>query len=182
MIHAIHRQTKSVIGPDKKTSAFAEIDVSIESGPLNSPGQRMPKCEMTYRLMITEDGGEPREIKRYSEERWGYAGVSVAGYSPDGAKVAADFWWMPGDYTSLPRPVVADITTGVVRMRDLDDRITKLLQACDYTQEVSAVTNDGKVVIRIPRSRFNGGGCPSQGDWLFNLGTGEVRRLISKRP
>lgn len=178
----IHRRTKDVIGPDKKTLAFADIDFSIESGPLNSQGQRVPKCMVTYRLMIVENAGKPRELKRYSEERWGCAGVTIAGYSPDGSKVAADFWWMPGDYTSLPRPVVADITTGVVRMRDLDDRITKLLPGCDYTQEVSSVTNGGEVVIRIPKSRFNGGGCPSRGSWLFNLSTGEVHRLVSKRP
>jgi hypothetical protein len=175
--HPIHRRTKDVVGPDRKTLAFADVDFSLESGPLNSP----PKCVFTYRLMLIENAGKPRELKRYSEKRFGYAGVTIAGFSPDGSKVAADFWQEHGDYTTSPRPVVADIRTGVVRMRDLDDRITNLLPACDYTQEVSSVTNDGEAVIRIPKSRFNEGGCLSRGYWLFNLSTGEAQRLARKR-
>jgi len=179
----IHRQTTTIMSPDKKLSAFADISFRLADPVPDAQGTPLPSCIVTYRLLMSDKTGKLREIKRYSENRWGFAGVTIGGFSPDGSKLAADFWWMPGDYTSLPRPVVADTASGSVKMRELGDRITNVLPGCDYTQNLTGVTNTGEAVIRIPSSRFpepEGGGCSDQGAWLFNLTTGEVRRVASK--
>jgi hypothetical protein len=159
-------------------SAFAEISFELES-PDGSA--RETRCVATYRLLLDDGTGKFRAVITFTEDHPEYSGVAIVGFSPDGSKVAADFWWMPGDYTAWPRPAVFDLTTQKSTVRKVDDGITKHLPGCDYSQDVVGVTNTGEAIIHIPRSHFPGGGCPDRGTWLFNLTSGAAHRLAPKR-
>jgi hypothetical protein len=101
----------------------------------------------------------------------------MIGFSPDQSKVAADFWWAGGDYTGH-RPVIYDVNTKRVQFGELGEQITGQLPSCDYFQNFTGVTNSGEAVIYVPKSIYVDEGCPDQGDWLFNVANGKVRRAL----
>lgn len=75
---SVHYQTTTVLSPDKKVRAFAEIEFRHES----RPPEAVP-CVSTYRLLVAAPGGKPRALRSLSERTWDAEGVTIVGFSPD---------------------------------------------------------------------------------------------------
>lgn len=137
--------------------------------------KKADSCSIAYKLLVAH-GREPfTVVKTLSEHGEWTVGVQIIGFSPDQSKLAADFWWAGGDYTGH-RPVIYDVNTKRVQFRELGEQITGQLPSCDYFQTFTAVTNAGEAVIHVPKSTYVDEGCPDQGDWLFDVASGKVRR------
>ena len=163
-------RTLPIIDPASHTAAYATVTVT------RSSGEAEIKCAVTYRFFVQPDRRPAREVKRFDDSRSGILGVSVVGFSPNSAFVAADFWWAEGDYTAV-RPVIHSLRTGATYMPDLADRITTQLPSCDYNQYFTRLTDSGEAVIHVPRSHYVEHGCPDQGEWALHPKTARLRRL-----
>lgn len=168
--HTLSSKTERVTNSKKSNDAYAVVEVSRD--PADPSGA---SCVATYTLYLSQYSSNFKPVKTFSMPTRDGVGVDLLGFSDDGSKVAADFWWMAADYKGH-RPVVYDLKSKVPRMDDLSDQITSQLPACDYQEELKSVTDKGEVVIHIPSSRHVDRGCPDQGDWLLDSMTGEVRR------
>jgi len=105
------------------------------------------------------------------------AGIDLIGFSPDGSKLAADFWLAEGDGEEH-RPVVYDSKTSKVRFLSLGDRIQRKITSCDQVEKFVGVTNQGQAVFTVPPSDYDDSPeCGDKGVWKFDLLTGEVRRI-----
>jgi hypothetical protein len=73
--------------------------------------------------------------------------------------------------------VVYDFVTGSWQIRDVGTRVTRNLPACKYFTMIQGVTDEGDVVLYVPKSIYVDAGCPDQGEWLLNMKTDEITRL-----
>jgi hypothetical protein len=103
-------------------------------------------------------------------------GAALAGVSPDGSKLLLDFFTAEGDYTGH-RPLVYDFLTARWTLRDVGTRVTRNLPSCDYFTMIDSVSNDGNVILYVPRSMYVNKGCPDQGQWLLDMKTDTITRL-----
>jgi hypothetical protein len=133
-------------------------------------------CTVVYRLFVAEKSKPFVSVKEYSERAGDGVGVEMVGASKSEMVIAADFWWTAGDYTGH-RPVVYALNSKSVILRALKNEIRRRLPSCDYFEEFIGVTDTGEAVIRIPKSTYVEKGCPAQGEWLFDVHSGSVRRV-----
>lgn len=156
-------------------SKFAkQIDVTIAASNVGT--EKEPKCHVKWTVKGTL-AGRTRELFTYSDNpRLSLNGASVNGTSPDGSKLLLDFFTAEGDFTGH-RPVVYDFTTGTWKIRDVSDRITRTLPHCDYLTMIQEVTNDGDVILYVPKSISVNKGCPDQGEWLLDMKNDAIARL-----
>lgn len=106
-------------------------------------------------------------------------GNEVPVLSPDGTKLMVSFWGAAGDYTGY-RVAVYDFATKGGSFRTIADRVTRGLPSCDYFTFIEGVTNNGEVVIHVPKSIYVDEGCPDQGKWLLDMKTDKLTRLPHK--
>ena len=155
-------------------SKFAtHIHVTIDASNLGT--EKEPKCNVKWTVKGTL-AGRTRVLFTYSDDpRFSLNGASLDGTSPDGSKLLLDFFTAEGDFTGH-RPVVYDFMTGSWKIRDVADRITRTLPHCDYLTMIQGVTNDGDVILYVPKA-LSDKGCPDQGEWLLNMKDDAITRL-----
>jgi len=170
---SVRHRTNTVSNRTSTARAYAVVALQRDAND-----QDAKSCLVTYSLFVNQYSRGWRQVKQHIERRSDIVGVTLVGFSPDGTRVAADFWWADGDYTAV-RPVIFNLVTSTVQMRELSEQITNRLPSCDYFQSFERITNSGESVIHVPKSHYVDVGCPDQGDWLFNLKTGMVRRVKS---
>ncbi len=168
--HTLSARTERVTNTKKSNDAYAVVELARD--PADPSGA---SCVATYTLYLSQYSSNFKAVKTFSMPTRDGVGVDLLGFSDDGTKVAADFWWTAADYKGH-RPVVYDLKSKVPRMDELSDQITSQLPACDYQEELTGVTDKGEVVIHVPSSAHVDRGCPDQGNWLLDSITGDVRR------
>src|ERR1051326_52381 len=156
--------------------AFATIAVSRPSDDNDAR-----HCHVEYALLFREAGQPYKTVATFQEDGQDAFGVDVVGFSPDKQKVAANFWYAAGDFSAI-RPAIYDRRTKKSMVKELGEQITSQLPACDYTMEMTGITNAGEAVVHIPKGIQVEEGCPDQGEWLFDLRTTKVRRLPKASP
>jgi len=159
---------------DKSLRAYITIDGEV----VRSEEEDKPQCDITYTLWVAK-GDEPfKPVKKLdSSEDDGYGfGGEIIGLSRNHRFLAVNFYEYAGDWTGH-RPVILNVETGEVAVRDLGDRILKQLPHCDYFQEFRGATSTGDARIHIPKSSYVDEGCPDQGDWIFEMKSGAVYRV-----
>ena len=160
---------------DAKTAKDAQVMAAITiSRPVDDKDAR--HCHVEYALLFREPGQPYRTVAAFQEDGQDAFGVDLVGFSPDKQKVAANFWYAAGDFTAV-RPAIYDRSTKKSMVKELGEQITRQLPACDYTMEMTGITNAGEAVVHIPKSIQVEEGCPDQGNWLFDLRTEKVRRI-----
>ena len=163
-------KTERVTNAKKSNDAYATIELVRD--PADASGA---SCVATYTLYMSQYSSNFKAVKTFSVQLRDSAGVDLIGFSDNGSKLAADFWWSAADYKGH-RPVVYDLKSKVGRLDELSDQITGQLPACAYSEELTGVTDAGEVAIHIPPSGHVANGCPDQGDWLLDSRTGVARR------
>ncbi len=145
----------------------------------NSEDAKGHRCHVVYELYIARkrSGFAPMRQLSWDTEEGEIAGIDLVGFSPDGSKLAADFWLAEGDGEEH-RPVVYDSKTSRVRFLSLGDRIQRKIKSCDQVEKFVGVTNQGHAVFTVPPSDYDDSPeCGDKGVWKFDLLTGEVRRI-----
>ncbi len=151
-----------------------QLVVAIEA---SNPGTAdAPKCHVKWTVTGKLTGRSKVLLRHEDDPEHGTNGVALDGTSPDGSKLLLDFFTAAGDYTGH-RPLVYDFVTGNWQMRDVGARLTRNLPGCDYLTMVQGVTDEGNVVLYVPKSIHVDAGCPDQGEWLLNMRTDEITRL-----
>ncbi len=156
-----------------------QLTVAIQARNVGTA--QAPKCHVTWAVSGTSQG-RSKPLFRYTDEPLGLVnGVAFEGTSPDGSKVLLDFFSTVGNRTDH-RPAVYDFLTLGYQIRDVGDRVTRNLPDCKYFTMLSGVTDQGDVVLYVPKSIYVDAGCPDQGEWLMNMKTGTVTRLEAHVP
>jgi hypothetical protein len=157
----------------------AQIAVAIEASNVGT--EKAPKCHIQWTVRATT-AGRSRVLFRHTDDReFSLNGASLEGTSPDGSKLLLDFFTAAGDYTDH-HPVVYDLLTGTWSIREVGTRITRDLPRCDYFTFLDSVTNDGDVLLSVPKSPYVDKGCPDQGEWLLNMKADTVSRVEAHAP
>ncbi len=172
----ISSKTERATNAKRSNDAYAAIELA--RNPADASGN---SCVATYTLYLSQYSSNFKPVKTFSVPLRDAAGVDLIGFSENGSKVAADFWWSAGDYKAH-RPVVYDLKTKIARMNELGDQITGQLPACAYQEELTGINDAGEVTIHVPGSVHVDKGCPDQGNWLLDSKTGEVRRQTDANP
>ncbi len=168
---AITRQTPRFSTDSGSIRAYVVVRLSRPEDDLDARS-----CTAMYSLFVSEQGKEFLLVKKHSQVEENLVGAQIIGVSKNQQMLAADFWWAAGDYTGH-RPVVYNRKTKAVAFRELDDQITKQLPSCDYSENFVGITDGGDALIEVPKSIYVDTGCPAQGIWAFDLGSGRVSRL-----
>jgi hypothetical protein len=137
------------------------------------------QCQVVYEFFVAVQSKPFVLAKRLSwdTEAGEIAGIDLIGVSPDGTKLAADFWVAEGDGEEH-RPVVYDISTGQALDLPLQGKIQSQIHGCDQNEDFIGVTNPGEAVFAVPPSVYDGtAACGDKGLWHFNLKTGRVYRV-----
>jgi len=163
-------KTPVVSGGKYRIRVYASIQQSRDAK--DAEGE---SCKADFTLFISREHGSFKAVKQYSEVNSYFVGAEIIGFSPNGTKVGADFFWEEGDVHG-PRPVIYDIVSGNVRFGSVGTEIIDQLPSCDYFEQFVGITDAGEAIIHIPKSVYVDEGCPDQGDWLFNLVTGKAIR------
>jgi hypothetical protein len=148
--------------------------VAVET---SNPGTAAaPKCHV--KLAVTGKLATKLRLLLRHEENLAVSlnGIAFDGTSPDGSKLLLDFFSAKGDRTEH-RPVVYDFLTESWQIRDVGTRVTRDFTKCDYFTMIQGVTNDGDVVLYVPKSIFQPKSCPDQGEWLLNMKADEIVRV-----
>ena len=162
-----------------KNKFAAQLAVSVEASNIGTA--EVPKCRVKWTVSATS-GGRSRLLFRYkTEPEHPLNGIAFEGTSPDGSKVLLDFFSTVGDRTDH-RPAVYDFLTLGWQIREVGDRVSRNLPDCKYFTMMSGVTNQGDVVLYVPKSIYVDAGCPDQGEWLMNMKTGTISRLEAHAP
>jgi hypothetical protein len=150
----------------------AQIKMRIEASNVGTDAQR--KCHVKW-TVTTTSAGRSRVLVSYTDDpQLDMNGAALYGFSPDGSKLLMDFFTAAGDYTSH-RPLVYDFLTARWNLREVGTRVVRNLPGCDYFTMLDGVTNDGNVILSVPKSIDRG--CPDQGQWLLNMKTDTITRL-----
>ena len=152
----------------------AQINMRIEASNVGTDAKR--KCHVKWTVTATS-AGRSRVLVSYADDpQSDLNGATLYGFSPDGSKLLMDFFTAAGDYTSH-RPLVYDFVTARWSLRDVGTRVLRDLPHCDYLTMVDGVTNDGNVILSVPKSFTIDRGCPDQGQWLLDMKTDTITRL-----
>jgi hypothetical protein len=157
----------------------AQIAVGIQASNIGTAA--VPKCRVKWSVSGISAGHSRLLFSRSDEPEHNLNGVALQGTSPDGSKLLFDFFSSVDDRTSH-RPVVYDFLSGQWQIHDVGDSVTRNWPACHYLTMLSGVTDQGDVVLYVPKSIPIDAGCPDQGEWLLNMKTGEVARLEAHAP
>jgi hypothetical protein len=157
-----------------KNKFVTQLVVAVDA---NNPGTAdTPKCHVKWTVSGKLAGRSKVLFRHENDPEYSTNGVAFDGTSPDGSKLLLDFFTAAGDYTGH-RPVVYDFITGTWRIRDVGIRVTRNLPPCDYFTMIQNVTDEGDVVLYVPKSIHVDAGCPDQGEWLLNMKTDTITRL-----
>jgi hypothetical protein len=156
-------------------SRFAtQIKMRIEASNVGTADQR--KCHVKW-TVTASSGGRARVLVSYKDDpELDINGATLYGFSPDGSKLLMDFFTAAGDYTNH-RPLVYDFLTAHWNLREVGIRVVRNLPDCDYFTMMDGVTNEGNVILSVPKSIYVDRGCPDQGQWLLNMKTDTITRL-----
>ena len=162
-------RTAVVASPNGMVRMYGELE-SVADGAFAATRH----CHVVYRLWVGRQGMTYRLAfeKPWDVEEGEIAGIDAIGFSPDGAKAAANFWLAKGDWTE-DRPVVADLVSKRAAFRSVGDEVFKQVKrSCDaaYGQHVDSVTNAGDVLISVPAYQ----NCPAGGTWSFSPASGRL--------
>jgi hypothetical protein len=135
-----------------------------------------PKCHVKWTVTGKLAGHSKVLLRHEDDAEHPTNGVALDGTSPDGSKLLLDFFTAAGDYTGH-RAVVYDFVTASWQIRDVGTRVTRNLPGCHYFTIIQNVTDEGNVVLYVPRSISVDAHCPDQGEWLLNMKTDEISRL-----
>jgi hypothetical protein len=135
-----------------------------------------PKCHIKWTVTGKLAGRSKVLFRHEDDPALSINGVAFDGTSPDGSKLLLDFFTASDDHTGH-RPVVYDFVTGTWQIRDVGTRVTRNLARCDYFTMIQNVTDEGDVVLYVPKSIHVDAGCPDQGEWLLNMKTDTISRL-----
>ena len=156
-------------------SRFAtQIKMRIEASNVGTDAAR--KCHVKWTVTATSAGRSRGLVSYEDNPLLDTNGAALQGFSPDGTKLLMDFFTAAGDYTGH-RPLVYDFLTSRWSLRDVGTRVTRNLPHCDYLTMVDGVTNDGNVILSVPKSFTVDRGCPDQGQWLLDMKTDTITRL-----
>jgi hypothetical protein len=151
-----------------------QIKVTIDASNVGTTEK--PKCHVK-RTVTATSAGRSRVLFTYADDpQFDTNGAALEGVSPDASKLLLDFFTAGGDYTGH-RPVVYDFLTSRWTLRDVGTRVTRNLPDCDYFTVIDGVTNEGNVILSVPKSIYVDRGCPDQGQWLLNMKTDTITRL-----
>jgi hypothetical protein len=167
----VTRKTSPMTFRSAAVRAYATVQLSRANDD-----KEADSCTVVYKLFVAEGSKPFVSVKEYSERSDDIVGVKMVGASKSEMVIAADFWWAAGDYTGH-RPVIYDVNSKSVVLRALKDEIRRQLPSCDYFEEFIGVTDTGEAVIRIPKSTYVEKDCPGQGNWLFDVRSGNARRM-----
>jgi hypothetical protein len=162
-------KTDTLLNQRENLRAYATLDLERDSG--DATGKF---CIATYSLYVSERTGGFKLVRNFSGRIADRAGADIVGFSDNGLKLAADFWWATGFYVAH-RPVIYDSKAKIARLSALEDKITSQLPACNYAENFTGVTNAGDAVFHVPAASA-AQGCGDQGDWLLDVRTGEAQR------
>jgi hypothetical protein len=164
----------------------AQIVVSVEASNIGTADK--PKCHVQWTFTGKSAGagktpGRSTLLFRYTDEpEHGQNGVSFEGTSPDGSKLLLDLFATVNDRT-LHRPVVYEFLAAGWQIRPVGDKVSRHLPAnCNYFTMISGVTNDGNVILYVPKSPGMDAGCPDQGEWLLDMKADTVSRVEAHAP
>jgi len=156
-----------------KSKLVTDLVVQIEA---SNPGTAdTPRCHIKRTVSARLAGRSKVLFRQEDEPALPINGVAFDGTSPDGSKLLLDFFTTAGDRTRH-RPVVYDFSTASWQVRELGDRVTRDFPRCNYFTMLQGVTNDGDVVLYVPKSVYVDKGCPDQGEWLLNMKTDTITR------
>jgi hypothetical protein len=134
------------------------------------------KCRVVYALLVSDDGRSFRAVKRleWNTEEGEIAGIDLIGLSPDGDKLAADFWLAEGDGVEH-RPLIYDRSTHKTAYRPLGSLIQERINGCDQMEDFVGVTDSGEAIFAVPPSTYDASPqCGDKGVWHFDLATGNL--------
>ena len=134
-------------------------------------------CHVVYRLFVSTANNAFAEAYRlaWDTEDGEIAGIDLIGFSPNGLKAAANFWLAAGDGQEN-RPTIYDLRTHRALFRSLEQKLSdRIHRSCDgsYYESVDSVTDEGAVIISVPRVQD----CVDGGLWLFDPGTGSLKQI-----
>jgi len=140
-------------------------------------GSGQTHCHVVYELFFSKGTRPFKKVHRleWETEPGEIAGIDLIGFSPDGTKTAANYWLAQGDWVEN-RAVIYDVPSGKAIFRSLEDKLYRLLdRRCDgsYWENVESVTNEGKILISVPRESD----CIDGGLWEFDPKTGTLGLL-----
>ena len=157
-----------------KNRFVTQIKITIDASNVGTADK--PKCHAKWTVRATS-AGRSRVLFAYADDpQYDTNGAALEGVSPNGSKLLLDFFTAAGDYTGH-RPVVYDFLTSRWTLRDVGTRVTRNLPKCDYSTLIDSVTNDGNVILYVPKSMYVDQGCPDQGQWLLNMEADTITRL-----
>jgi hypothetical protein len=138
-------------------------------------------CRVRYDLLTAAQGASSLTTRElWSGALEGGAAAEFVGLSPDRKLLAADLYSYAGDYIEH-RPMVLDLRTGKVMVRDVDDRIRDRLPPCDYAVIFDGITDNAEAEFHVPKSDYADEGCPAQGEWSLDMKSDRLRRVPRAR-
>lgn len=141
-------------------------------------------CHIVYELVASRRGLPYSTVHRMEEDvdmlMGQSTGIDLIGFSPDGSKLAANYWLAQGDWVEN-RLVVYDLKSKSATFRSLEQNLYENVQReCDgsYWEDIESVTNKGMIRIAVPPLS----GCSNSdgGLWLFDPKSGDIRKLSPK--
>lgn len=156
-----------------------QITIAVQASNVGT--KETSKCHVQWTVRATSKGRTRLLFHHADDPASSLNGASLNGTSPDGSKLLLDFYTSAGNRTDH-HPVVYDFLADKWVIRDVGTRIIEKLPHCDYFTFVDSVTNDGDVVLSVPKSAYADKGCPDQGEWLLNMQTDTISRMEAHTP
>jgi hypothetical protein len=157
-----------------KSKFASQVLVSVDAS--NTGTEKAPKCHVKWTISGKLAGRTKVLFQHEISPQHNSNGGEFGGASADGTKLLFDFFDVVNDRTSH-RPAVFDFLTGAWEVRDLADRLTHDFPNCNYFTMIDRVTDEGDVVLSVPKSIYVRQGCPDRGEWLLHMKTDEITRL-----
>jgi len=157
-----------------KSKFASQVLVSVDAS--NTGTEKAPKCHVKWTISGKLAGRTKVLFQHEISPQHNSNGGEFGGASADGTKLLFDFFDVVNDRTSH-RPAVFDFLTGAWEVRDLGDRLTHDFPNCNYFTMIDRVTDEGDVVLSVPKSIYVRQGCPDRGEWLLHMKTDEITRL-----
>jgi hypothetical protein len=138
-----------------------------------------PKCHATWTIRSSRSGISKILFTYRDNPPLNENGVEFRGNSSDGTKLLLDFYTAGGEYTNH-RPAVYDFSSSTWQMREVGTRVMDKFPKCVYLTMVQGTTDNGDVILYVPKDLDNEKTCPDQGEWLLEMKSNAITRMAKK--